>query len=62
MHGSVPAYSGGFLPTARSILAHEGVRGLYKGLGVSVLKSGLASAITFLAYAECKWLLSWIAG
>ncbi len=60
MHGNVPAYAGGFLPTARRILAHEGVRGLYKGLGVSVLKSGLASACTFLAYAECKKLLAWV--
>lgn len=41
------------------IYAREGLRGLYKGVGPSVLKAGPSAAITFAAYeVALRWILT----
>lgn len=46
---NIPEYSG-TLRTMRTILAAEGVRGLYRGLTVSLIKAAPASAVTMWTY------------
>lgn len=48
--GSVPEYGKGVWVTGRAILVSEGWRGLYKGLGISLIKAAPASAITMWSY------------
>ncbi|TVY57847.1 Mitochondrial thiamine pyrophosphate carrier 1 [Lachnellula cervina] len=49
VHKNIPVYKGVF-KTMRAIFKNEGVRGLYRGLTVSLLKSAPASAITMWTY------------
>ncbi|KAH0566218.1 mitochondrial thiamine pyrophosphate transporter [Trichoglossum hirsutum] len=49
VHRNIPVYRGVF-KTLKSILQAEGVRGLYKGLTVSLMKAAPASAITMWTY------------
>jgi hypothetical protein len=44
----------GFLPSARRIITHEGVKGLYKGLEASLLREGSYSAIRLGLYEPIK--------
>ena len=62
--GTVPEYGRGAWRTVREILRREGVRGLYRGLGVSLVKAAPASAVTMWTYerameglqqAETRW-------
>ncbi|KAG8530834.1 mitochondrial thiamine pyrophosphate transporter [Bacidia gigantensis] len=48
--GKIPAYGKGVWKIARVIVRREGWRGLYRGLGVGLLKSAPASAITMWTY------------
>jgi len=48
--GAIPEYGRGVLKTGRAIVAREGWRGLYKGLGVSLVKAAPASAVTMWSY------------
>ena len=48
--GAIPVYEKGLLRTGKSIMAREGWRGLYRGLGVGLVKSAPASAITMWTY------------
>ena len=48
--GKVPIYGKGVWRTGRVIVAREGWRGLYRGLGVGLMKSAPASAITMWTY------------
>lgn len=51
VHKNIPDYIGlGTLGTMRSILRTEGVRSLYRGLTVSLLKAAPASAVTVWTY------------
>ncbi|KAI2618499.1 mitochondrial deoxynucleotide carrier [Hypoxylon sp. NC1633] len=49
VHKNIPEYAG-TLSTMRLILAKEGVRGLYRGLVVSLIKAAPASAVTMWTY------------
>lgn len=48
--GKIPIYGNGVWRTGKSIVAREGWRGLYCGLGVGLVKSAPASAITMWTY------------
>ena len=48
--GKIPIYGKGVWKTGRAIVAKEGWRGLYRGLGVGLIKSAPASAITMWTY------------
>ncbi|GAA6017016.1 hypothetical protein JCM11491_006130 [Sporobolomyces phaffii] len=42
----------GLLPTGRRILAEEGVKGFYRGMGVNLLRTVPSSAVTLLVYEK----------
>lgn len=46
----MPAYERGVLRTMAAIVQREGTRGLYRGLGVSLIKAAPASAVTMWTY------------
>lgn len=48
--GKIPVYGEGIWKTGKTIVAREGWRGLYRGLGVGLVKSAPASAITMWTY------------
>ena len=48
--GKIPAYGKGAWKTGKAIVLREGWRGLYRGLGVSLIKSAPASGITMWTY------------
>ncbi|KAL8370820.1 hypothetical protein RB595_000930 [Gaeumannomyces hyphopodioides] len=50
VHRNIPEYRRGALHTVSVILRAEGVRGLYRGLTVSLLKAAPASAVTMWTY------------
>ncbi|KAL9592149.1 MAG: hypothetical protein Q9179_007005 [Wetmoreana sp. 5 TL-2023] len=54
--GSIPLYKGAWA-TGQSIVAKESWRGLYRGLGVSLLKSAPASAVTMWTYEHALKIL-----
>ena len=45
-----PVYDRGVIGTIRMIVRREGTRGLYRGLGVSLIKAAPASAVTMWTY------------
>lgn len=58
--GEIPVYNKGVWMTGKTILAHEGWKGLYRGLGVGLIKSAPASAITMWTYERAlKVLKEW---
>ncbi|KAF2132518.1 mitochondrial thiamine pyrophosphate carrier 1 [Dothidotthia symphoricarpi CBS 119687] len=57
--GRIPAYKG-VVSTVTSIWRHEGRRGLYRGLTVSLLKAAPASAVTMWTYERAMAsMLAW---
>ena len=48
--GRVAVYEGGVVRTLGQIVRREGVRGLYRGLSVGLLKAAPASAVTIWTY------------
>lgn len=50
VHRNIPLYAGGIGNTLAAIIQKEGTRGLYRGLGVSLLKAAPASAVTMWTY------------
>ncbi|KAL1955885.1 hypothetical protein VTO42DRAFT_7958 [Malbranchea cinnamomea] len=56
VHTNIPEYHGVFR-TIRTILETQGVRGLYRGLTVSLLKAAPASAVTMWTYERSLKLL-----
>lgn len=54
--GTIPLYKGVWA-TGRSIVTNEGWRGLYRGLGISLIKSAPASAVTMWTYEHVLMLL-----
>ncbi|KAK3394675.1 mitochondrial carrier domain-containing protein [Podospora didyma] len=51
VHKNIPEYQS-TVGTVRTILKHEGIRGLYRGLTVSLLKAAPASAVTMWTYEK----------
>ncbi|KAI1312406.1 mitochondrial dicarboxylate carrier protein [Xylaria venustula] len=56
VHRNIPEYAG-TVQTIRQILTQEGVRGLYRGLTVSLMKAAPASAVTMWTYERVLNLL-----
>lgn len=50
VHRNIPVYEGSTLRVLRTILQREGLRGLYRGLTVSLVKAAPASAVTMWTY------------
>lgn len=50
VHQNIPEYRTGAIGTIKAILAKEGVRGLYRGLTVALLKAAPTSAVTLWTY------------
>ncbi|KAK3497143.1 mitochondrial thiamine pyrophosphate carrier 1 [Neurospora hispaniola] len=50
VHKNIPVYDGGMVKTVATIVRREGVRGLYRGLTVSLFKAAPASAVTMWTY------------
>lgn len=50
--GGTPAPSLGFLATGKEIFRSEGIRGLYRGCGITVARSAPSSAIIFMTYVS----------
>ena len=58
--GKIPVYGKGVYKTGKAIVAKEGWRGLYRGLGVGLVKSAPASAITMWTYERALMIAkSW---
>lgn len=57
VHKNIPAYSGVFA-TLKAIVKKEGVRGLYRGLTVSLLKAAPAGAVTMWTYERALKILT----
>ena len=55
--GRVPQYSHGVWQTGKTVVAREGWRGLYRGLGISLVKAAPASAITMWSYETALRML-----
>jgi solute carrier family 25 thiamine pyrophosphate transporter 19 len=56
VHRNIPTYSG-VLMTLRHIWKHEGRRGMYRGLTVSLLKAAPASAVTMWTYERAMGVM-----
>lgn len=50
VHKNIPEYDRGMVGTMGMILRREGVRGLYRGLMVSLFKAAPSSAVTMWTY------------
>lgn len=50
VHRNIPVYEAGVLRTIGAIVTREGLRGLYRGLTVSLIKAAPASAVTMWTY------------
>ncbi|OJD33762.1 mitochondrial deoxynucleotide carrier [Diplodia corticola] len=50
VHRNIPVYDRGVAATVAAIVRREGVRGLYRGLTVSLLKAAPTSAVTMWTY------------
>ncbi|KAI5850452.1 mitochondrial thiamine pyrophosphate carrier 1 [Morchella snyderi] len=59
VHRNIPIYAGIF-GTARDILSAEGLRGLYKGLFVSLVKAAPLSAVTMWTFERSLKGLTWL--
>ncbi|KAK3718234.1 mitochondrial thiamine pyrophosphate transporter [Vermiconidia calcicola] len=53
----IPVYERGIWNTMTTILRREGTRGLYRGLGVSLVKAAPASAVTMWTYERALKLM-----
>ncbi|KAI9781236.1 MAG: mitochondrial thiamine pyrophosphate transporter [Candelina submexicana] len=56
VHRNIPVYKGVFA-TMRTIIRTEGMRGLYRGLTISLVKAAPASAVTMWTYERALKLL-----
>lgn len=50
VHRNIPAYEAGVVGTLKAIVAREGLRGMYRGLTVGLIKAAPASAVTMWTY------------
>lgn len=55
--GKIPVYGEGVWKAGKSIVNREGWRGLYRGLGVGLVKSAPASAITMWTYERALMVM-----
>jgi solute carrier family 25 thiamine pyrophosphate transporter 19 len=57
VHRNIPEYTTGVYGTIRLILRREGLRGMYRGLSVALLKAAPASAVTVWTFEQTMALL-----
>jgi len=50
VHRNIPEYTTGILGTIKAILKREGIRGMYRGLPVALIKAAPTSAVTIWTY------------
>ncbi|KAK3951042.1 mitochondrial carrier domain-containing protein [Pseudoneurospora amorphoporcata] len=62
VHKNIPVYDGGITKTVGTIIKREGVRGLYRGLTVSLFKAAPASAVTMWTYERALRFYVGLAG
>jgi len=55
--GALPLHTGGVMKTLREVVARDGVRGLYRGLGIGLVKAAPAGALTVWAYERCLYVM-----
>jgi solute carrier family 25 (mitochondrial thiamine pyrophosphate transporter), member 19 len=60
IHKDIPLYSQGIVKCAGDIIRKEGVGGLYKGLGVALLKSGPSAAVTLWVFDGSIRVWEWL--
>ena len=60
IHRDIPVYSRGIMHCMKDIMQKEGVRGLYKGLGIALLKSGPSAAVTLWVFDGSLRVWEWI--
>jgi len=60
VHRDIPIYSQGIMHCMKEIIRQEGIRGLYKGLGVALLKSGPSAAVTLCVFDGSLRAWEWI--
>jgi solute carrier family 25 thiamine pyrophosphate transporter 19 len=59
IHRDIPVYNG-ITHCMKDTLKHEGLRGLYKGLGVALLKSGPSAAVTLWVFDGSLRVWEWM--
>ncbi len=57
VHRNIPEYQGGVYNTAKAIVGREGIRGLYRGLGVALFKAAPTGAVTVWTYERAMGVL-----
>ena len=62
VHRNIPEYTTGVLGTAKAILMREGVRGMYRGLTVALLKAAPASAVTMWTFERVMAAMRFVEG
>jgi solute carrier family 25 thiamine pyrophosphate transporter 19 len=60
VHKDIPVYNQGVRQCMKDILRQEGIRGLYKGLTVALLKSGPSAAVTLWVFEGSLRIWGWI--
>jgi solute carrier family 25 (mitochondrial thiamine pyrophosphate transporter), member 19 len=60
VHRNIPEYKSGVLGTIKAILKREGVRGMYRGLTVALVKAAPASAMTMWTFERVMATLKYI--
>jgi len=60
VHRNIPEYKTGPFGTIRAIVIKEGVRGLYRGLTVSLVKAAPTSAVTLWTYERVMFGLKYL--
>jgi solute carrier family 25 thiamine pyrophosphate transporter 19 len=59
VHNNIPEYRQGVLGTIKMILQREGLRGMYRGLSVALVKAGPTSMVTMWTFERAIGLLKW---
>jgi len=62
VHGNIPEYTAGVLGTIKLILVREGIRGMYRGLTVALVKAAPTSAVTMWTFERTIGALRWCEG
>lgn len=58
VHSNIPEYRG-VVGTIKMILRREGIRGMYRGLSVALVKAGPTSMVTMWTFERSINLLKW---